>query len=129
VSLRTCTLRTAGAVAVVAGTQQVLTGSGGVLGLRDRSAVAREPSVDSELRFYGVWYAVSGLAMHKAAADPGADRALHPLLAAGWCAAAASRLLSARAAGMPHPLFVGLGVAEAALAAILFRASPRGVTA
>jgi hypothetical protein len=125
VSLRTRTLRIAGTVAVVAGAQQVVGGSRAVAGVRDRSALTREPSVDSELRFYGVWYAVSGVVMHKSAADPEADRALHPLLAVGWCAAAVSRLLSARAVGRPHPLFMTLGVAEATLAAIRFRSRDR----
>jgi hypothetical protein len=85
-------------------------------------ALAAERNVDSELRFYGVWYAASGLAMHKAAADVEADRLLHPLLAAGWLAASLSRLLSIRAVGRPDALFMMLGAAEAVVGTILVRA-------
>lgn len=123
-SSRTRTLRTAGTAALLAGGYQVCTGSRGVSGVRQPAALADEPGLDSELRFYGVWYAVSGLVMHKAAADPQVDRALHPLLAFGWGAAAVSRLLSARSVGRPPALFVVLAAAEAALAGSLLRSAP-----
>ena len=107
-------LRLGGAVAVVAGLHQLATGGTGVVGHRpDGSAGAR--NVDSELRFYGAWYATAGALMLRAASGP-LDRRTTRTLGAGWLLAAAGRVLSVRAVGRPHPLLLALGVAEAALA-------------
>lgn len=115
------TLRIAGTVALVAGGYQALTGLKGVLGVDEAVATPAQRNVDSELRFYGVWYAVAGAAMHTAASSPDVHRSLQPLITAGWGLSALSRLASARAVGRLHDFFLGLTVLEAALAALLLR--------
>jgi hypothetical protein len=100
------------------------TGARGVRGFDWRVSTDHLPTVslaslDSELRFYAAWYAVAGVLMHRAANDETLDRALRPLIAAGWGTAALSRVLSVRRAGLPDPLFLALGGAEVALAAVL----------
>lgn len=119
-------LRIGGAVAVVAGLHQVVTGNAGVVGnrpdldgWRDPESAAALRNVDSELRFYGAWYATAGALMLRAAAGPRVDRGTRRLLGLGWLLAATGRVLSIRAVGRPHPLFVALGAAELALAAEL----------
>jgi hypothetical protein len=124
VTVRRATLRLAGTVAVLASAYQVVTGVSGVRevrrnGTRSDDVGGLSPSIDSELRFYAVWYGLAGVLMHKAATDDALDRSLGSLLSAGWGAAALARLASARAVGAPDPLFVALGGVEALLAAIL----------
>ncbi len=126
-ALRQATLHAAGTVAVVAGCHQALRGLRGVRGAGGPRADTRgERNLDSELRFYGVWYAFSGAVMRKAATDAETDRALGGVVAAGWAASALSRLLSTRSVGRPDPLFVELGVLEALVAAVLLGPSRRG---
>ena len=121
---RRATLRVAGTVAIGAAVSQMATGVRGVRGFDWRVATDHLPAVslaslDSELRFYAAWYAVAGVLMHRAANDEALDRALRPLIAAGWGTAALSRVLSARRIGRPDRLFLALGGAELALAAVL----------
>ena len=121
--MRRATLRTAGVVATLAGSHQVVTGVRGVRGAGAGAGVV-DPNVDSELRFYAGWYAVAGLVMLVAAERPRVDRSLRPLVELGWLAAVASRLLSTRAAGRPDALFVGLGALEAGVAGVLLATEP-----
>ena len=109
---------------VLAAAHQIATGVRGVLGRADR---AIDPSVDSEIRFYAAWYAVAGALMHAAARNPDLDRSLRPAFELGWALAAVSRLISTKAVGRPHPLFVGLAVAEAAVALTLAANPPQSV--
>lgn len=123
-SVRRTTLRTAGSVAVLAGGLQALTGLSGVYGVttRDRADVPTGlagRNLDSELRFYAVWYAAAGLLMHAAAHDADLDRGLAAVLPVTWFAAGASRLLSMRAVGRPATLFTTLAVLEFGVAGIL----------
>jgi hypothetical protein len=92
-----------------------MTGAAGVAGRRPATI---DRNVDSELRFYGAWYATAGALMLRAASGP-LDRRTTQTLGAGWLLAATGRGLSWRAVGRPHPLFVALGLAELALAAEL----------
>ncbi|HEU5082864.1 MAG TPA: DUF4345 family protein [Acidimicrobiales bacterium] len=121
---RKATLRVAGTVAVAAAMSQIATGTRGVRAFDWREASDQLPevalaSLDSELSFYAVWYGMAGVLMHRAAGDERVDRALRPMIAAGWAAAALSRVLSFRRIGRPDPLFLALGGAEAALATVL----------
>lgn len=132
ITLRQATLRAAGTVALAAAVTQIATGARGVRGFDWQAAAEQLPgaalaSVDSELRFYAVWYGVAGVVMHRAANDEAFDRSLRPFIAAGWGAAALSRVLSVRRTGRPDALFIGLGGAEAALAVVLATAKS-GVT-
>lgn len=121
-------LRTIGTVAVAAAAHQAVTGVGGVRGVGHRAgrplATTGEASVDSEVRFYAVWYGLAGVAMHKAAGDRRFDRSFSDLLAGAWAVGAFTRLLSMRAVGRPHPLFLALGGAEIAIAALLRVTAP-----
>jgi hypothetical protein len=121
--LRRATLRLSGTVALVAAAHQMATGLSGVL-TADTASTPAAANVDSELRFYSVWYAVAGALMHRAAVNPQTDRAIRPLLEIGWSAASASRLLSVRRAGRPHRFFLGLAAVEAAVAAVLVANPP-----
>jgi hypothetical protein len=113
-------MRAAGAVAVVAGAHQLLTGVAGVRGgPGDAAAMPALRNVDSELRFYGAWYAVSGSLMLRNSAQEEPDAATTRLVGAGWLAAAAGRVLSMRAVGRPGRLFMVLTAAECAVAAVL----------
>lgn len=114
----------AGTVALGAAVSQIATGAKGVRAFDWRVASDHLPNValaslDSELRFYAVWYGVAGVLMHRAATDEGLDRMLGPILTVGWGAAALSRVLSLRRTGRPDGLFLALGGAEAALATVL----------
>ena len=109
-------LRGAGAVALAAGTHQVVTGGSGVLGARGAALPA---SVDSELRFYAAWYAAAGALMLRASRDPRVDQAVTVPLALGWLGAAGGRVLSMRSAGRPHPLFQALAAVEVAVGCAL----------
>jgi hypothetical protein len=83
-----------------------------------------DASVDSELRFYAGWYVVAGSLMRRAALDPELDRSVRPTIEAGWILAVAGRLLSVRAAGRPHPIFLALTALEVAMAAVLVSVPP-----
>lgn len=69
-------------------------------------------SVDSELRFYAVWWAALGPILWRAV--PNVEREDPTLRAA--CAltmlGGVARLLATRSSGRPHPLFQGLTVFE-----------------
>lgn len=124
ITARKATLRVAGTVALGAAVSQIATGARGVRAFDWRVACDLLPdvalaSLDSELRFYAVWYGVAGVLMHRAATDEVLDRTLGPIIAVGWGAAALSRALSFRRSGRPDGLFLALGGAEAALATVL----------
>ena len=123
-TVRKATLRVAGTVALAAAVSQVASGAGRIRSLDWGLASDHLPdvalaSLDSEIRFYAVWYGVAGIVMHRAASDEALDVALRPVLAFGWGAAASSRALSFRRTGSPDRLFLALAAAEAALAAVL----------
>jgi hypothetical protein len=111
-------LAATGTVATLAGGSGVLRGLAGVSG---RGADGTDASTDSELRFFAAWYAVGGAAMLRAARQPEPDPATVRLVAGGWLLAAAGRVLSLRAAGRPHPLYLGLTAAEVAIPTALWR--------
>jgi hypothetical protein len=120
--LRSELLRVAGTVAVVAAGQQVATGLRGVRG--EGSAPTRSPNVDSEIRFYAGWYLVAGIAMRRAASNPGFDRSMRPLIETGWGLAFLSRCLSLKGVGRPDNFFMGLAALEAATAVALVTNPP-----
>ena len=123
-SVRKVTLRVAGTGALAAAAIQIAAGAEGVRAFDWRVASDHLPNVafaslDSELRFYAVWYGVAGVLMHRAANDEALDRALRPMIAVGWGAAAFSRMLSLRRTGVPDRFFLVLAGVEAALATVL----------
>jgi hypothetical protein len=117
VDLRRTSTVAAGAVALAAGTYQALTGIRGTPGdgRRDDGLDPWLRNVDSELRYYGVWYAAAGARALSTALRTGpASRA------AGlpWLLAGAARLRGT-ATHRPDPAFVALGVVEVSLGGLL----------
>ena len=96
-----------GAVASGAGAHSALTGDGSLPGRGGEHS-----RVDSELRYYGVFYAAYGLVALRtglrAEPDPDATRGLAAVLFAGGVA----RANGWRARGRPHPVQVALLAAE-----------------
>lgn len=99
-----------GAVALVFGTLSALLGDAIV---PDTGSVS--PNIDSELRFFSVWYAAAGLialrASRRVASEGRVIRGVFAVLFLGGCA----RLIGLIAVGTPHPVFVTLMVVELAL--------------
>lgn len=131
-------LKLSGLVAVVFGVLGILRG---VLDVRGRpvdratrDAAQRElgvprawlASVDSEFRFYAAWYAGSGgaalyLARRRDLAPPAVAA-----IGATWVTAGLGRLLSSRAWGRPHDVYVVLTGVELVVGGILLgKALPR----
>lgn len=106
-----------GVLAGVAGTYDVVRGVGGV---RHRASDAPiDANVDSELRFFGAWYAVAGVALLRAAGAPERHGEAVRLVSAASLLAAAGRGLSRRKVGAPHPLYTRLLLVEVAIPAVL----------
>lgn len=103
-----------GAVALVAGLLSVLFG----VDLVPDSAGA-SASVDSEMRFYAVWYAAAGLIVLRAARRVEASAGTIRGLAAGFFVAGCARVISWVVVGRPHDLQLVLLVLELALPLIL----------
>ncbi|MCE7997704.1 MAG: DUF4345 domain-containing protein [Rhodobiaceae bacterium] len=77
------------------------------------------PNVDSELRFYSVFWVAYGIIVLRAANSLDENFRLVPILAGLFFAGGAGRLLSAMAVGQPHPLFTVLMMAELVLPLLL----------
>ena len=103
-----------GVVATGAGVDTMARGARSVLHGGDVSA-----NVDSELRFYATWYVVLGQLLLKAARRPESHAQIVRACGVGFFAAACTRLLSARAAGPPHPFFRVLTVLEFAAVVVI----------
>lgn len=103
-----------GAVAVVAGTGTVLFGVRSILG-----AEAVTPTVDSEMRFYAVWYAAAGGIILWAARRVESETTTIRGVAGLFFVAACSRVLSWIVVGRPHPFTVTLMIIEFALPLII----------
>lgn len=106
-----------GMVAAAAGVRDAVGGSGKVIG----GAPAAPANVDSEFRFYAVWYAVLGALVLRAARRPESEAAAATVQAcgAGFLAAACTRLLSWRSRGAPHPFLLFLTAVEFAIPVVI----------
>jgi hypothetical protein len=104
-----------GATAVVTGLFAVFSGSGGQV---DGSQAA--PSVESELRFFAVFWIAYGVAALRVA--PRADREIFMVraLAAFLFLGGLARAIAWIADGKPHGLFIGLLVLELLIPAVIF---------
>jgi hypothetical protein len=109
-------LRLIGLVAIGFGTFSVVSGAAGVIGEKEAS-----PGVDSELRFYAIWYVIAGLLALRSARSPVSHAWEIRLLAAGFLGGAAGRALSLAAHGRPHVVFVILMGVEVVVALLLVR--------
>ena len=86
------------AVMIVAGLGTVVLGAASVPG-----EDLIEPATDSEMRFYAVWYAVSGFFLLRSVREPEAHSTTIRLVAAGFFSAGCARVLSWAAVGRPVP--------------------------
>jgi len=77
------------------------------------------PDVDSELRFYSIFWIAYGVVLFRTAGDLSAHPRLVPLLAALFFAGGVGRLFSLWSVGQPHTLFVTLMAVELALPPLL----------
>ena len=86
-----------GIVMLVAGSLSVVLGASSVLGVRDVTA-----EVDSEMRFYAVWYVVAGALLLRASRRVESETWTIRLVAAAFFVAGCSRILSWVVVGRPH---------------------------
>jgi hypothetical protein len=94
-------------IMTVAGLQGVLGGASTVLGGNEHS-----PNVDSEFRFYSVWYAAMGVMLLRAIRRVETAAFEVRMVGAGFFLAALGRLLSIGADGSPHGYYIALMVIE-----------------
>lgn len=90
-----------------------------LLGANVTGAVATEPSLDSQNRFYGVAFALYGVVLYLCASDL---RRFEPMFkAAMWVffLGGVARLVSWASHGAPSPLVVALGASELLLPPVL----------
>jgi hypothetical protein len=78
----------------------------------DEIADLSTPNVDSELRFYAVFWVTYGVFVVRTAHNLSKHLQLVPLLAGLFFAGGIGRLLSLLLIGEPHPLFVRLMIVE-----------------
>lgn len=103
-----------GLVMVVAGLLSVLAGASLV---PDEGAVT--PDVDTEMRFFAVWYAAAGVAVLRAAPRVGSATGTVRLVGAAFFLAGCARILSWVIVGRPHWQFVVLMVIELLLPVVI----------
>ena len=96
-----------GGVMVVAGASTIVFGVSSIAGAGGFTA-----SVDSEMRFYAVWYLVMGLLVLRVTRDLGAAGPLVVMVGVGFFAAGCARALSWLSTGRPHTVAVVLMVVE-----------------
>lgn len=103
-----------GAVMVVAGAAGVVLGARTVLDPGSFTA-----NVDSETRFFAVWYAAAGVLILYAAHDVASSTILIRVVAGAFFVAGLARLLSWATVGRPHWTQLVLMVVELVLPAVI----------
>jgi hypothetical protein len=96
-----------GSVMLVVGTATVLLGASSVLSAGDFTA-----AIDSEMRFYAVWYVVAGAVLLRASRNVGVETWTIRLIAGAFFAAGCSRIVSWIVVGRPHTSQLVLMVIE-----------------
>lgn len=99
-----------GAVALIAGVATVLRGTNAIVGAEDVSG-----TVDSEMRFFAVWYAAAGVVLLRAVPRVESERVTIKAVALLFFVAGCARGLSWLAVGRPHMTAVVLMSIELAL--------------
>lgn len=112
-----------GSVALVAGVSSVLFG---VYIVPGHGEVV--PSVDSEMRFYAVWYVAAGVVMLRAVPRIEAAGTTVRAVSAAFFVAGCARLISFAVAGRPHGILLVLMVLELVLPLLIvpWQAAVRG---
>jgi hypothetical protein len=91
-----------------------------VLGAVSVEDVVTAPaSLDSELRYYAVWYVAAGVLVLRAVRRVEAERTLIRIVFAALFAGGSVRLLSIAAVGTPHAVYLWLMGAELALPLVI----------
>jgi hypothetical protein len=103
-----------GVVAVVAGSVTILFGATSIVGVEDPS-----PAVDSEMRFFAVWYAAAGMLVLRVVPRVETSGGLIRGVAAAFFVAGCARGLSWAVVGKPPAIAVLLMVIELALPFVL----------
>jgi hypothetical protein len=103
-------LRVMGAVMMIVGSASVLLGASSVVRAGDFTA-----AIDSEIRFFAVWYVVAGAVLLRATRNVVAEKLTIRLVAGAFFAAGCSRILSWIVVGRPHTSQVILMVIELVL--------------
>lgn len=103
-----------GVVMVGAGAGTVLLGAASV---PDEGTIT--PDVDTEMRFYAVWYVVVGILLLRAVRRVESETFVVRLVAAGFFAAGCGRILSWLAVGRPHVLAIVLMALELVLPVVI----------
>lgn len=103
-----------GAVALAFGALSLLTGGASVPDGGNVSA-----SVDSELRFYAAWYTAAGVLLLRAVRRVESEGTTIRTICAVFFIAGCARILSIIMAGVPHPVFLALMVAELVIPALV----------
>ena len=96
-----------GVVALVAGGSTMILGSESVIGVDDYSA-----TLDSELRFYSVWYALTGVALLRASRRLPSETTTIRAVSGALFLAGCTRVLSLITVGRPHDFSLLLMVLE-----------------
>jgi Domain of unknown function (DUF4345) len=96
-----------GSVMLVVGTATVLLGASSVLSAGDFTA-----AIDSEMRFYAVWYVVAGAVLLRASRNVGVETWTIRLITGAFFAAGCSRIVSWIVVGRPHTSQLVLMVIE-----------------
>lgn len=103
-----------GVVALVAGGSTMILGAESVIGVDDYSA-----TLDSELRFYSVWYALTGVVLLRASRRVASATATVRAVSVALFLAGCSRVISLIAVGRPHDFALVLMVLELAIPLVL----------
>ena len=103
-------LRIMALVMIVAGSATVLLGMGSLLGAEHASA-----AIDSEMRFYAIWYVVAGVVLWRALPRIEAEKWLVRVIGIAFGVAGCARALSWLVVGEPHPSQVALMIIELVL--------------
>lgn len=107
-------LRVMSLVMMAAGAGTALLGAGSIVGADGASAV-----VDSELRFYAIWYAVAGVVLWRALPTIEKDKWLIRTISIAFFAAGCARALSWFVVGRPHGFQIVLMSVEIALPLVI----------
>ena len=103
-----------GGVMVVAGLGTVLLGAGSIVGVGEVT-----PEVDSEMRFYAVWYAVAGAGLLRAVPRVEAAATTVRVVGLAFFVAGCARALSWLTVGRPHPFALVLMAIELVLPVVI----------
>lgn len=124
-------LKTTGAAMVLAGLSHVVMGPAAdvLLGAKIPEAIVTEPSLDSQNRFYGASFTLSGVLMWIAASDLARHRLILRLVLIWFFIGGLARLVSLSLRGWPSDMIVVLTLLELVLPPLLWWLAKRGDSA